>query len=106
MNTQRNETIVFIIRQTGWTLEYVRGLPLRQLIALRDEMAYQQSVDNYQRLYGAALVAAVLASGKHHQVKPEDIIGPPPERPLPKKEGGETLWSLMKQAGLRPPRET
>ncbi len=75
-----NEVVGFIIRETGWTLEYIYSLPLKTLSALVEELAYQKAVDNYQQAHNAALIVSVLCSSREHYVSCEDIIGKPPER--------------------------
>lgn len=75
-----NEQIALVARETGWPLEYIRGLPFLQLNVLTVEILNQKDREDYNRLYGAALVVCTLASGKHHTYKPEEIIGEPPKR--------------------------
>lgn len=75
-----NEQIALIARETGWTLEYIRSQPFMQLNALTAEILNQQDIENYNRLYSAALIVCTLASGKSHTYKPVEIIGERPER--------------------------
>lgn len=75
-----NETITLVARETGWTLEYIRGLPVSLLRALADEIVYQRAVESYQRAYNSALIVCTLASTKSRHYRPSEIIGDPPER--------------------------
>ena len=77
-----DETIVFIIRETGWSLEYVRKLPIRELKALVKEIRYQKAVDEYRYLRGIAMALATWAGTRKEgqRYRPEDFIGQPPTR--------------------------
>ena len=92
-----NELIALIIRETGWTLEYVRSQPFGYLRALAEEFQYSRSVEAYERAHNAALVVCTLASNRTRRYKPEDIIGEPPKRremakgKLAKKPEGQTV---------------
>lgn len=100
MDTNRyDELIVFVIRETGWSLEYVRGIPYEVLSILTDELSYQKAVDNYNRNYPLGIIAAILSSDKTHQRKPKDFIGRPPER----KRKGDELWQQAKKEGIKIP---
>ncbi len=75
-----DETIAFIVRETGWTLEYIRSLPVSQFSALLEELGYLAQLEQYSHAHDAALIVCTLANSKTHQYKPEDIIGEPLER--------------------------
>lgn len=94
-----NELIVFLIRETGWTLEYVRRIPYTEFALLVDELSYQKAVDDYNRNYPLGIIAAILASDRTHQKRPSDFIGRPPER----KNKGDDTWKQAKEAGVKIP---
>jgi len=75
-----NEQIALIARETGWSLEYIRELPLAQLNSLTAEILYQKAIENYRQAYNSALIVCTLASSKSHHYSPEEIIGEMPER--------------------------
>lgn len=92
-----NELIALIIRETGWSLEYVRSQPFWHLRALADALQYARSVEAYERAYNAALIVCTLASSRTRRYKPEDIIGELPQRRdmtkrnLAKQSEGQTV---------------
>jgi len=75
-----NEIIVFIIRQTGWSLEYVRSLPIDILNTLTEEMSYQQAMEDYNRNLGSAMIVATMASSKTRRYSAREVLGDPPQR--------------------------
>ncbi len=75
-----NELVAFLVRETGWTLDYIRELPIAQLQELAREFTYQKSMDEYKAAHNAALIVCTLASSKQHRYKPEEIIGRPPKK--------------------------
>jgi len=76
-----NEAIVFVARETGWTLEYIRSLPLREFNALIRELKYQRDMDNYREAANAAMITAALASLlSKKQYRLDELIGEAPER--------------------------
>ncbi len=75
-----DELVVFIIRETGWPLEYIREMDAADINLLVSELSYQKKVDDYNRNYSIATIAAILTSDKNHKRRPEDFIGMPPER--------------------------
>ena len=78
-----NEAIVFIARETGWSLEYIRALPNADLILIIREMKYQKSVDEYRALRGFAVTLAVWGNSQPNKTKTyrvEDFIGDEPKR--------------------------
>lgn len=79
-STEINELIVLLIRETGWSLEYIRSLPIDDFYALVQEIAYQKALDRYEQMKNAAMIVATLASSDRHKYSVTDIIGPPPER--------------------------
>lgn len=80
-----NEQIALIVRETGWSLEYIRDQPLSTLNALTSEILFQRSVERYHDRYSAAMIVATLASGKNQTYRAEDIIGEAPERRVMKE---------------------
>ena len=94
-----DELVTFIIRETGWTLEYVRKLHPKDLYPLVEELSYQKAVDDYKLAYNAAMIAGMLAK-KGTTI--QGLIGEPPTRR--KEKGGEDIWSLAKKQGIKPPR--
>ena len=85
-DTEINETIVFIIRETGWTMEYTRmivgSLSVKKLKSFVDELRYQKAIDEYRLLRAVAVAVAVWASSQSQgrSYAPEDIIGNQPTR--------------------------
>lgn len=75
-----NEQIALIVRETGWTLEYIRTLSFIQFRALIAEIFHQRNVEDYWRAHNAAMIICTLTSSKSHHYRPEEIIGRPPER--------------------------
>lgn len=75
-----NEAISLIARETGWTLEYIRSLPVRYFQVLVYEFTFEKSLETYRDAYNAAMVVCALINSKSHHYKVEDIIGYPPER--------------------------
>jgi len=75
-----DELIAFVIRETGWSLEYTRNLPLYYLHALVEEFRYIREQEAYERAHNAALIVCTLASSQTRRYKPCDIIGEPPKR--------------------------
>jgi hypothetical protein len=75
-----NEGISLIARETGWTLEYIRSLPVRHFQVLVYEFTFERSVETYRDAYNAAMIVCALINSKSHHYKPEDIIGERPER--------------------------
>ena len=100
--TQCNELVVFIIRETGWTLEYVQDLPIETLNALVEELRYQKAMDEYKQAYNAALIASILANQRsRRRYQPTDLIGQPPERKEVDK--GDKLSKLARKQGIKMP---
>ncbi len=81
-DTKRDELIVFVIRETGWTLEYVRELPLDDLFALVKELSYQKAIDEYKMALNFAMVISnwATAMSKHKRYRPTQFVGEPPDR--------------------------
>ena len=75
-----NELIALIVKETGWSLEYIRNQPLSYLYALAEEFQYRRAIETYQHAYDSALVVCTLASSRTRHYKPEEIIGEPPKR--------------------------
>jgi len=75
-----NDIITLVARETGWTLEYIRALPVSLLQTLANEIVYQRAVESYQQAYNSALIVCTLASTKSKHYRPSEIIGDPPER--------------------------
>jgi hypothetical protein len=72
--------ITLLIRETGWTLEYIRGQPVSYLQSLLNEISYQKSLESYKETYNSAMVVCAFVNSKERHYKPEDIIGNAPER--------------------------
>lgn len=98
-----NDVIAFIVRETGWTLEYIRNLPVTYLNTLAEELAFLKAQDDYRQAYNSALIVCAMCSTKQHRLKPEDIVGSPPQR---KRRKGETsIWKLAEKNGIKIPKE-
>lgn len=72
--------ITLIVKETGWTLEYIRSQPVSYLQALLNELSYQESLESYRGIYNSAMVVCALINSKERHYKPEEIIGERPER--------------------------
>jgi len=72
--------IALVVRETGWSLEYIREQPLHHLYALVEEIRYLQAIEEYNHSHDAALIVCALVSTRTKRYKPRDIIGGPPER--------------------------
>lgn len=82
-DTEENEIIVFIARETGWSLEYIRELPNVDLKLIVRELRYQKMVDEYRALRGIALALTVWANSQPKRTRTfrlEDFIGDQPKR--------------------------
>jgi len=75
-----NEAFVFIIRETGWTLEYIRKLPFDILAEIVEELRYQKAMDDYKNAYNSAMIITALLCSDKKTITPQDIVGEPPKR--------------------------
>lgn len=76
-----NETIAFVIRETGWTLEYIRSLPVSVFYALVDELAYQKAVRDYWLECNFATVMATMINlWSKRRVTAIELVGELPKR--------------------------
>jgi hypothetical protein len=75
-----NEAIVTIARETGWTLEYIRSLPVDYLQVILNEITFQKTSESYQATYNAAMIVCALINSEDKHYTPEEIIGERPER--------------------------
>ena len=75
-----DDLIALIVRETGWTLEYIREQPLFYLYSLVEEIQYLRTQESYNHAYNAALIVCALVSSRIRRYKPHDIIGERPER--------------------------
>ena len=57
MNT---EAVVFIARKLGWSREEIGKLTPLQFVQIYNELAYQESVDNYREQYSVASLLAAI----------------------------------------------
>lgn len=80
-----NEQITLIARETGWSLEYIRGLSFWHFISLVEEILHQRDLERYSRAYNSATIVCTLASSRSHRYSPEELIGRPPERRVMKE---------------------
>jgi hypothetical protein len=84
------ELITFIIRQTGWHLEYVKSLPVHEALELVGELRFQKSVDDYN----AAVNFAMAVRGVR------EFLNKPPQR----EQRSETdIWTIAEKAGIKIP---
>jgi len=81
-----DDLIALIVKETGWTLEYIREQPLIYLYALVEEIWYLRSIESYAHSYNAALIVCALVSTRTRRYKPENIIGKCPERSVMTKK--------------------
>lgn len=83
-----NGTFAFLVRETGWSLEYIRAQPVFLLSALCAELFYQRAVEDYREdCRIASLMATMARFWGNKRVSVEDIIGMPPERRTMTEEG-------------------
>lgn len=100
-----DEAIVFIIRETGWTLEEARNLTVDEFSLLVSELSYQKAVDDYKLARNAAMIACMWAK---KGTKVTDFIGQCPEREKEKEKekeekGENDLWVQAKEKGIKTP---
>ena len=91
-----NELVVFIVRETGWTLEYIGHIKFAKLQVLAEELQHQKDIDDYNRNRVVALLVTCWAK----DAKLEDIIGLPPVR---QGEEVQDIWLLAEEAGIKIP---
>jgi len=98
-----DELIVFIIRETGWSLEYttnlIKTLPIKKLNTLVGELQYQKALEDYRMAANFALIVATMASSKKRKYKVTDIIGHPPKR----KDEPDKFKQAVEKAGIKIP---
>lgn len=74
---ENNSIIAFVVRETGWSLEYIRDLPFPHLIALYHELHYLKAMDDYRTLSNfAALIGAWVGKSAR------DLIPEEPQREI------------------------
>ncbi len=77
----KNESIAFLVRETGWTLDYIRSLPITELYALVDELSYQKAIDEYrQNCRSASIMATMINLWSKSQITVNELVGQEPER--------------------------
>jgi len=54
------EAVIFIARKLHWSREEIGHLSPRQFIDVYNELAYQESVDNYLEQYSVASILAAI----------------------------------------------
>ena len=97
--------VAFIIRETGWTLEYVRNLPLEDLFLLANEFTELKKGEDYQQAYNfASMIATMVNLWSKNRIKPEDIVGYPPEHNKIKEEKEEDIWKIAEKHGIQIPK--
>lgn len=71
-----------MVRETGWSLEYIRALSWGQFNELVREIAYQKRMDDYRLTWGFASLMALLATifGKR-TYRAEEFAGEAPGPP-------------------------
>jgi len=104
MDTEHtNELIVFVIRETGWSLEYVRDLSITQLYAFAAELAYQKQMDEYHMATNFGMMIATWANAKgRRKFNVQDFVGNPPQRQRIDKEVDD-IWTLAQMNGIKIP---
>ncbi len=82
----KTEAIVYLARKLHWSREEIGKLHPLQFIELYNELAYQESVDEYRRQCSVALILAAIANtiprkrgSKTYQAK-DFLKGNMPER--------------------------
>ena len=94
-----NGTFASLVRETGWSLEYIRGQPVSLLSSLCAELLYQKALEDYRQDCRVASLMSTMANlwGKK-RVSVEEIVGMPPERRMMTPENslakGTTLQKI------------
>lgn len=101
-----DSVIVYLIRQTGWSLEYatdlVRDLPAEKLNALLTEMSYQQACDDYKLACNSAMIIATwVNANSRRRYSLSHFVGYPPRR----EEEQNRLKAATKLAGIKTPED-
>ena len=91
-----NELVAFVVRETGWTLEYIGSLEFTKLQVLVEELKYQKDVEEYNRNRILALLLTCWTKG----TTLEGILGPAPMR---QGEEAQDIWLLATEAGIKIP---
>ncbi len=95
--------IVEIACATGWTLEYIRSLPIRELRLFWEELNYQSSVSEYREAQRTGTIVMTLINlNSNRKYSLEDIVGPPPQR-RKVLEDKQDLWNKAERAGIKLP---
>uniref|UniRef100_A0A6M3L1T8 Uncharacterized protein n=1 Tax=viral metagenome TaxID=1070528 RepID=A0A6M3L1T8_9ZZZZ len=103
MNT---ETIIYISRKLGWTLDEIGKLTPEQISELLTELYYQESVEEYRRQNSVANILAAIYNTIPRKrgskaLKASDFLsGKPPERFVEK-----TIEELARDKGIKFPKE-
>jgi hypothetical protein len=96
------EVRAFLVRETGWTLEYIESLSLRvgvlEVYRLVGDMRLLKRQDEYHR----DRITMLTRCRFDDDVLIEDIIGAPPKSPY-QKEKETSIWLLAKSQGVRVP---
>ena len=96
-----NQLIAFLVRETGWNLEYIGKLPVDEALALAAELRHQKSVEEYNASANFAMLMTMYASAhSRRSYRLEDFIGPPPQR---QKEEEQDLWTGAEANGIKIP---
>lgn len=95
-----DEVIVYVIRKTGWPLDYVRSMNIRDLKPFVEELKHQEGMKNYRLAYPIYDCFAMLftAFGKRRYTA-EDFMGEMPQRKLEEVN----IWQAAEKAGIRVP---
>jgi len=100
-----DELVAFVIKETGWTLEYIRNLPLKDLYLLVDELSYQKQLDDYRQACNfAAVMATLINLWSKRKVRPQELVGQPPKRQnITRKE--LSIWQIAEKTGIKIPKD-
>jgi hypothetical protein len=103
VNQNYYELIAFLVRETGWTLEYIKDLPLADLSRLAEELAYQKQLDDYrmQASFASVIVTMINLWSKDKR-KVGDLVGQPPKRRNQTKKEND-IWKLAQATGIKVP---
>ncbi len=98
-----DELIIWLVRHTGWTLEYttnlVQTLPTEKLNLFIREFQYQEALEDYKIASNFAMIIANWASSQgKHRYRVTDFIGNPPQQT-------NKLSKAIKNEGIKIPEE-
>jgi len=100
LETERLVTL--LVRETGWSLEYVLGMPVTTARRLYQHLSYQRAIDTYSTASNFAMMLAnyFSAHSKSRRFKVSDFIGQPPTEGQYISKRGDTMTDKPKEATI------